>query len=163
MMQSKEQAFLFDACRRGDVADVTKMCELFPELINEADHRGFTPLIISAYSNQLEIVNILLQHGADVSLADAAGNTAMMGGVFKGYIDIVKTLVQYGANVNQQNGQQATALTFAATFGQIEIAKFLLEKGAETSIADNRGKTPLDHAVIQENEEMISLLSKDSL
>jgi uncharacterized protein len=161
-MQSKEQAFLFDACRRGDVADVSKMCELFPELINESDPRGFTPLIISAYSNQPEIVKILLQHGADISIADAAGNTALMGGAFKGYIDIVKTLLQHGADVNQQNGQQATALTFAATFGQIEIATLLLEKGAVINVPDNRGKTPLDHAVIQENKAMIELLSKIS-
>jgi ankyrin repeat protein len=36
----------------------------------------------------------------------------------------------------------------------------LLEKGADITIADSRGKTPLDHARIQENWEMYDLLGK---
>ncbi len=53
---------------------------------------------------------------------------------------------------------RAPALTFAATFGHIEIAELLLKNGALTNLKDARGKTSLDHAVIQENEAMVELL-----
>jgi ankyrin repeat protein len=158
-MQTNEQAFFFDACRRGDAADVTKVCELFPELVNSPDVKGFTPLIIAAYNNQPEIVSILVRNGADVNAQDASGNTALMGASFKGYPEIVKILLDAGADVNQRNGQGAPALTFAATFGQLAIAELLLQKGAEKNFADSRGKTPLDHAVLQENEAMIGLIN----
>lgn len=157
-MQTKEQAFFFDAIRRGDEADVRKVCELFPELINAADVKGFTPLIIAAYNNQPGMVRTLIAHGADLHAGDASGNTAMMGASFKGYLDIVEQLVAAGADVNQRNGQGATALTFAATFGQLTIAELLIRNGALLNIPDSRGKTPMDHAVIQQNEAMVGLL-----
>ncbi|HAD80532.1 MAG TPA: hypothetical protein DCF99_15765, partial [Flavobacteriaceae bacterium] len=40
-----------------------------------------------------------------------------------------------------------------------EIAKKLIEVGADLNIKDHNGKTALDHAILQENKEMIELLS----
>lgn len=157
-MNSKELAFFLDACRRGDRADVAKMCELFADLINAPDAKGYTPLIVAAYNNHPSIVALLLQQGALPDAQDSAGNTALMGASFKGYPDIVQLLLQAGADVNLRNAQGAPALTFAATFGQLEVARTLLEQGADTSLQDSRGKTPLDHALLQENQPMIDLL-----
>src|SRR5687767_12839947 len=64
-MDSKELAYFLDACRRGDSSEVTQLCQLFPDLINAADGKGFTPLIIAVYSNHQEVVDILLQNGAN--------------------------------------------------------------------------------------------------
>lgn len=157
-MDSKELLFFLDACRRGEVADVAKMCELFPELINERDNKGFTPLIIAAYNDQAEVVAILLQAGADSAMGDRNGNTALMGAVFKGYDAIAHGLLDAGADPNVQNGQGATALTFAATFHRNQLAQRLLQAGADKSIADTFGKTPLDHARVQDNEALVHML-----
>ena len=162
-MDSKEFAYFLDACRRGDAGEVTQLCQLFPDLINTADVKGFTPLIIAVYSNQAEVVNILLQNGADVNAQDLSGNTALMGASFKGYTALATTLIEAGANVNIRNGQGAPALTFAATFGQLEIAEQLLKNGADTTYSDSRGKTPLDHAIMQENEAITALLQQHRL
>ena len=159
-MDSKELSFFLDACRRGDTGDVSKMCALFPDLINAQDGKGFTPLIISVYNNQMDVVVQLLQAGALPDLQDSAGNTALMGASYKGYKDLVPVLIEAGADVNLRNGQGAPALTFAATFGQLEIASQLLHAGADTSLQDSRGKTPLDHAVLQENAAMIDLIQQ---
>ncbi len=159
-MDSKELAFFLDACRRGDTGDVTQLCQLFPDLINAADFKGFTPLIIAVYNNQAEVADILLQNGADPNAQDLSGNTALMGACFKGFAALAQKLVAAGADVNLRNGQGAPALTFAATFGQLEIARLLLQHGAATNLPDSRGKTPLDHAVLQENEAMVELLQQ---
>lgn len=157
-MEENQLAYFFDACRRGDGDDVKKICELLPHLINTPDSKGYSALIIAAYNNQPEIVNLLLENGANVNAADAAGNTALMGACFKGFPEIAEILVQSGADVNQRNLQGAPALTFAATFGQLAIAELLLKNGAVTNLPDSRGKTALDHAHLQENTSMISLL-----
>ena len=83
-----------------------------------------------------------------------------MGATFKAYPEMVKILVDKGANVNQVNYNGASTLIFAATFGQLQIAELLLAKNADKSLKDRSGKTALDHAKIQENKQMIELLSK---
>ncbi|MGN6618825.1 MAG: ankyrin repeat domain-containing protein [Ilyomonas sp.] len=149
----------FEACRRGDKETVERLYEANPEIIHIKDTRGFTPLIIAVYNNEVEVADFLLNKGARAETRDEnAGNTALMGVCFKGYKELAEKLIEAGADINQRNNQGATALTFAATFGHLEIAKMLLEKGADVNASDVRGKSPLDHAIIQENEKMIELL-----
>jgi ankyrin repeat protein len=155
-----EQSLFFDACRQGDLATVEQLYHSDHSLVNITDVRGFTPLIIAVYNNEVAVTDFLLHKGAAVDAQDASGNTAMMGAGFKGYIALIKRLLDAGANVNQRNFQGATALTFAATFGQLEIAELLLQNGADLNVTDVRGKSPLAHAIIQENEAMIALLEK---
>lgn len=151
---------IFDACRKNDRTVAEKIYEQDSSVINSTDIKGFTPLILAVYNNSPEVVDFLLENGADVNAQDAAGNTALMGVCFKGYKDLAKKLIGAGADVNQVNVNGANALTFAATFGQLEIARLLLEKGADYDQPDLRGKTPYNHAIIQENIPMIELIEE---
>lgn len=151
---------IFDACRRGDIAAVQQLCAANPEIVHAVDAKGFTPLILAAYNDQLAIVDFLLENGAEINAQDAAGNTALMGVCFKGYKNIAKKLLDAGADANVRNSNGAPALTFAATFGHLKIAEWLLQHGADLSLRDNRGKSPLEHAMLQENEAMIELFEK---
>lgn len=159
-MQSSHTALFFDACRQNNTAALQQLFDQHPDLVHTPDAKGFTPLIIAVYNNAPDAVAFLLHKGAAINAADAAGNTALMGASFKGYGAIVKTLLQAGADVAQRNGSGATALTFAATFGQMQIAEDLLQHGASVHVTDARGKSPIDHAVIQENEAMVRLLER---
>lgn len=151
---------IFEACRSGNFEMVQNIVEQFPESVNMEDAKAFTPLILAVYNNHPDVVDYLLKNDANLEAGDAAGNTALMGVCFKGYKDIAKMLLNAGALVNHRNGQGATALTFAATFGHLQIAEMLLEKAADITVPDMRGKSPLDHARIQENWEMYDLLGK---
>ena len=82
-----------------------------------------------------------------------------MGAAFRGFPEMANLLIMNKADVNQVNFNGASALIFAVTFGQNEIAKKLIEAGADLNIKDHNGKTALDHAILQENKEMIELLS----
>ncbi|NTS39327.1 ankyrin repeat domain-containing protein [Flavisolibacter sp. BT320] len=151
---------IFDACRNGDLETVKSLVAENPALVNNLDPKGFTPLILAAYNEQTAIVEFLLQAGADPNLQDAAGNTALMGIAFKGYKEIAKKLIDAGADVNVCNSNGAPALTFAATFGHLQIAEWLLQVGADMTLRDSRGKSPIDHAVAQDNEAMIELFQR---
>jgi len=150
----------FDACRRNDLSTVQALYRQDPSLIEIADARGFTPLILAVYNEAPEVVAFLIAHGADLHAQDASGNTALMGVCFKGYQRIAQQLLNAGADVNQRNANGATALTFAATFGHLQLAEWLLQRGADLGLRDSRGKSPLDHAYIQENDAMIALLEQ---
>jgi len=154
-----ETAF-FDACRKGDLEEVQHLFKADPQLINIMDFKGFTPLIIAVYNNHPHVAEFLLQNGADPDAQDSAGNTALMGVSFKGYTGIAEKLLEAGADVNLRNSNGAPALTFAATFGHLPIAELLLRNGADITLSDARGKTPFDHARIQENEGMMELIER---
>ena len=152
---------LFEICRNGDVATLTKMLKKDAKLVNYKQSNGFTPLIIASYNGQTEIAKILLEKGADINAQDKSGNTALMGLCFKGNLELIKLFLankESKININLVNFNNASALIFAATFGHIEIAKALLASGADKNLKDNTGKTAFNHAVLQENKAMIEIL-----
>ena len=57
------------ACWNNQLETVTKLIELKAN-VNQADHRGWTPLIISVYQNNEEIVSTLLAANCDIEKKD---------------------------------------------------------------------------------------------
>jgi len=85
-----------------------------PEVVNQPDERGFTPLVLATYLNQKAVTELLLDHSADINAQDAMmGNTALMGVCFKGSYELAKLLVDKGADTTLKNNQGETALDFA--------------------------------------------------
>jgi ankyrin repeat protein len=62
--------------------------------------KSFSPLIIASLKGHTEIVQLLLEKGADVNLRTENGPTALMEASARGHADIVKTLLDKGAEVN---------------------------------------------------------------
>lgn len=148
---------IFNAARTNNISELRTYITQKID-VNQANSRGFSPLILAIYNNSQEAAKLLLENGANPNAQDVSGNNAIMGAIFKGHNDMVKLLIDNEANVNQVNYNGANSLIFAATFGNKDVAKMLLEAGADKTIKDNRNKTALDHATIQENIEMIELL-----
>jgi len=107
----------------------------------------------------LEIINILLDNGANVNGIDQFGRTALMEAVQYGNEKIVEALLKHGANVNAADEYGKTALIIAIEKGHTQIANMLLlthaiDIDAETS----DGNTALTYAREQGNNEMVELL-----
>ena len=149
---------LFNAIRSEDESTVSTILKKQPELVNETDSRGSTPLLLASYYGYTGITKIILENKPDVNAKDGSGNTPLMGVCFKGYPEIAKLLIKHGADVNVVNFNNATALIYAATFAQAVIAKILLEKGADPTHKDERGNTAFDHAKMQGSKALMDLL-----
>ncbi|WP_204356501.1 ankyrin repeat domain-containing protein [Arcticibacterium luteifluviistationis] len=150
----------FNLIRKGELEQIKTELETYPALLETKNDRGFPPLVLATYSEQLEISEYFLEKGADINALDGAGNTALMGVCFKGYLDIVEMLLSKNAEVNIQNTHGATALIYASTFGQTAIAKLLLAAGADKTKVDERGNTALMHAKFQGVKELQTLLEE---
>lgn len=153
------QTNIFQAARENNAAFVIQYISDGLN-IDTVDNRGFSPLILACYNGNKETTHLLVQAGANIELQDQAGNTALIAVCFKGFSDLFDILFTSKINVDKQNFNGATALTFAATFNQVDLVRKLKEKGAKSTIKDRFGKTPLDYALIQDNTEVVNILSK---
>lgn len=121
-----------------------------------ANFDGQTPFIRAALSGDIEVMRLLLQHGADPNIATAQGSTALMAasGINwipaqtytrseADYVEAVKLCLEKGAPVNAANSLQLTAIHGAANRGWTSIIQILADHGAKLDVADVGGRTPL--------------------
>ena len=119
-----------------------------------------------------QIVQALIEAGADLNVYEVNGKTALMLAVEQSYFDIVKMLIIGGANINvlmQPNEQSIfvrgrnivckTALHLAVEAENIQAIKMLLEASANVNIPDSEGKIPLDIAIEKNLTEIAVLIS----
>jgi ankyrin repeat protein len=122
---------------------------------------GSTPIMRAAVSGDAESVRLLIEHGAEVNLANGRGLTAVMlaSGVSRSatatrgefvtqaqVIEVLGQLIDAGADLNVQDGFGRTALHGAALLGWTDVVRYLAERGASLTLADRQGRTPLEYA-----------------
>ena len=123
-----------------------------------------TPLMIASLNDDsLEVVKLLLKHGAKVNETDTHGDTALLlASQSTTNIDIFNTLIEAGADVNVRNRDQTTPL-MAAAGGNFKsaVTETLLKAGAKVDDKDMDGRTPLVFAVTyNENPKVTEALIK---
>jgi ankyrin repeat protein len=129
---------------------------------------GATPMMRAAKNGDSAAIELLIQHGADVSLAQKNGTTALMfaaglgrgvGTFAKDYatdvqmLETAKVLVAHGADVNAVSAAGQTAVHFAAQAADSnlpqpsdDMVRFLAGHGARLDVADRQGRTPVEMA-----------------
>ena len=93
-------------------------------------NRGFSPLTLAAKEGFVDIVNDLINLGADVNEADLLGYTAIVRATEENNVDMIQTLAQAGAAINATDAQTNAVLT-AARCGHVDAVRALAVLGAE--------------------------------
>jgi ankyrin repeat protein len=116
-------------------------------LINRQTQNGSTPLSTAYYNKKQDIVEYLLEHGADIDKQDGIGFTVLITACFTDDYDGANYFIEHGANVNIQDVDGYTALMLACQKGDIQIVRLLINSGADIDIKDGQGDNALDHAI----------------
>jgi len=108
-----------------------------------------TTIMRAAFSGDIELVKLLLAHGANPHIISADRETTLMAacgtGFINGYhrqrppaerLEVVKLLVDMGEDVNAADSYGITPLMVAANLGDLHIVKYLVEKGADLNAHD---------------------------
>lgn len=115
-------AKLFDMARQGQVASLTAYLDAGIPL-NMRNSTGDTFLMLAAYYNRLELVELLVARGADANILNDKGQSPLAGAVFKDYTSVARVLVDAGkADVR---AGRPNALETAAMFKRWECAKLM--------------------------------------
>ena len=75
----------------------------------------------------MQLVNALLEAGADINTRNQKGNTALICASSRGYIGLVNALLEASACAHPENNEGGTALIYAINNGHTETASALLK------------------------------------
>lgn len=127
--------------------------------INIALPDGKAPLHIAAETGNLAVVNMLLQHKAEINVTDRLGQTPLAVAVEFKRINTVKLLLENGAKFTTRTTDKSwTPLHMAANIGSIEIARLILNHVPEPkNIEDTFRQTPASLAIQKGDARMILL------
>lgn len=149
---------LYYAIRKGECDIVQKLLEAGAE-VNAVcgKEKEIYPLGLAVHVNNVEMVKLLLKHGADVNFGGDGNFVPLIGAATLGHLEIAKLLIASGANVNARNWHGMRPLHAAARGENVEMVKFLLQQGGDVS-ARGAGATCLHLAAIGGNPEILRCL-----
>lgn len=148
---------IFDVARTGTVEEVKELIKQDPDVINQTNESGFTPLILACYRGNVEVAKFLIDNVKDINYRSGDG-TALSGLAVKYNKDLVEYLLKKNANPNIPDANGATPLFWAVKFGNKELTEILLKYKADKTIKDSQGMTPFEYALQTNNKEIINLL-----
>ncbi len=154
--QEKEKS-IFDIARSGTVAEVKELMKKNPEIINQTNENGFSPLILACYRGNTEVAQYLIDHVKDVNYKSREG-TALAGLAVKYNRDLVERLLKKNADPNIADDTGYTPLFWAVKFGNTELVELLLTYKADKTRKDSMGMTPFEYALKTDHKEIINLL-----
>jgi len=130
-------------------------------IVDETDVDGDTALMWASVYGHADIVEMLLQDGADPNFANGDGDTALMWASGVESTAVVEMLLQAGADPNFANGDGDTALMKASREGHTDTVRVLLsDSRTDPNLANEDGKTALIMAYDSRKKGMFKLLLK---
>ena len=120
---------------------------------------GITPLLMSSYHGETDILKKLLEYGASINEQNVKGASALIMASVNGDEKTVETLLDIdGIDLNMVDTKGFPALTFAAMNNFPKITKMLLDAGADNSIRDIYHRSALDHSIIKGSTDSLDAL-----
>ncbi|MFA5292087.1 MAG: ankyrin repeat domain-containing protein [Phycisphaerae bacterium] len=178
---------VFTASAIGDINAVKSFINKDPNEINFTIN-GYTPLHAAAQCGRMEVVQYLIEKGADINAgypqkptplfsATTKGNVAILellaskgakldseeflplfGAIWAQNKEAIDFLISKGADVNAKDSRGATALIMAADMGYYDICECLIAKGADVNAEDKNGGNVVTSAYMKEHLDVVKLL-----
>ena len=161
---SEGSAPLFISCKKGNVEIVEYLIQICGadieqkgafEVPDDRTVHNVSPLWCAAVSGRLQVVEVLVKHGADINSVSDTGSTPVRSACFMTHFEIVQFLVENGANILKANHNGGTCLINSVQ--SVPLCEYLLKKGADVNAQDIQLKTAL-HYSIQEHRFETALL-----
>ncbi|KAF5128487.1 Vegetative incompatibility protein HET-E-1 [Metarhizium anisopliae] len=131
--------------------DVTKAPALRDALLYWTAQQGYE-----------DMINFLLDQGANVDVKNVLGATPLLNAAEKGHNTIAKLLLDHGASMEIEDIFYNWPLLTAAKHGHETVVKLLLDRGANIKIKNKKGDTPLSIAAVEGHMGVVKLLKQYS-
>ena len=152
---------IHEAARRGDLAEVRRLVEEDPSVIDQDDGSYWgLPLLWAASGGHVAVAAYLLDQGAAVNQRiRGALRTALYMACERGHGEVVRLLLARGADPTLSDGEGYTPLIIASLTGHVEVVRCLLSDGkSPINSYTHFGRTALWYAAWGGNAEVARLL-----
>ena len=144
---------LFYVTYERDVPDDIVQMLSHPDVINELDRCGYTPLMRAASVGNSEMVEQLIRTGADNTVIGGNSNTALILAVsYNGKLSVeaLKALI-HPSIVNHKDKNSETALHFAASHWNVAAIEVLINAGADINVKCHNGQNQSTFIAVTDN------------
>ncbi|KAK4144967.1 ankyrin repeat-containing domain protein [Dichotomopilus funicola] len=119
------------AAREGRFDEIKRLVESGAPGLHVTGEHGQHPTHSAACVGHVDILEYLIQHGADYKSSNNVGFTPLNGAAIWGSPAAVRLLLRYGADPNQASVDKQTPIYGAAKHGHLETVKMLVEWGVD--------------------------------
>eukprot|EP00300_Choanocystis_sp_HF-7_P026342 c29369_g1_i1.p1 GENE.c29369_g1_i1~~c29369_g1_i1.p1 ORF type:complete len:214 (+),score=50.89 c29369_g1_i1:3-644(+) len=154
---------LAKAVRRGDVPQIKGILHSDPSVVNAyLDEDEHTAAHTAANNGKIDVLEILIEHGANLDIPNHDGWTPVYSAVMDGDETVLELLLKSGAGVNMLDEDGWTPLCVASYVGDIHIVQLLLKYRANPS-KTSFGVCPRQKALEQGHFTLVDVLDKAML
>ena len=153
---SAGKTFLMHWAAVGDVEQMQALVQQGAD-VNAVDDDGDTALYYALSNGDTDIVDLLLDHGANPNISGTSGNPLHLA-ADQGWTGVVSSLIRHGADVDAQQAGGLTASMLAAGTSSTEPLRVLSAAGADLDRLDDDGDSALFYAASRGRVDAVSLL-----
>ena len=149
---------LHEAIKAGDLVSARTMIAEGADF-DEVDFVSGSPLHIASVKGEFDIVELLLEAGADVNSEEfGKSDTPLHWASLGGFTRIIERLTLAGADIDALNEYQNTPLHIAVESSHADAAQKLIELGADTSARNQKGNSAMHLAGTTQLFDIVELL-----
>ena len=153
---------IHDAVMNGNIDEVQWQLDAGVD-VNEESSKGLTPLHYAASAGHNDIVELLIERGANVNATDSGkGATPLDYAHWRDHEEVIETLNAHNAQREHEKGGkgigQSSLIHDAALDGDIDEVQRQLDAGVDPNLKSSKGATPLFYAVYGGHLEIVELL-----
>ena len=153
---------IHDAIMNGNIDEVQWQLDAGVD-VNEESSKGLTPLHYAASAGHNDIVELLIERGANVNATDSGkGATPLDYAHWGDHEEVIETLNAHNAQREHEKGGkgigQSSLIHDAALDGDIDEVQRQLDAGVDPNLKSSKGATPLFYAVYGGHLEIVELL-----
>ena len=116
-----------------------------------------TPLRAASYKGHIDVVRVLLDHGANVNTSDKK-NTPLISAYHGRHLEIMRLLLGNGADADAPDDLDDSVLNRASKHGQADVIHLLLQHNADVNYKGFLDWTPLQGALLYGQTKVVQLL-----
>jgi len=149
---------LHEAIQQGNLVKIKSLIDEDPALLELKTEDGRTPLHVAVMGGHKELVEYLIEEGANIDAQDKDGRTPLLNAIMFKKSDLARTLIKKGADVKIKCKEGANAIVYTVFFGPEDLIEPILDSGQDVNEIYQGGATLMQGAAAISQTNVLNIL-----